>query len=144
MRCAFRARSSRAPLLGRNSARFTAARVTTLLVGIGTFPASALWRASGNALTSEEENGLSQSGAIGEICVRYFDVDGEPMNPVIEERMISIDAETMMRVPRRIGVAGWMRKLDAIRGAVTGGWVNVLITDSHVARQLLEPPRLAP
>ncbi|MFJ6359291.1 sugar-binding transcriptional regulator [Pseudarthrobacter oxydans] len=117
-------------------------RVNTSLVGIGTFPASPLWQASGNALTTDEEKALLDSGAVGEICLRYFDIDGAPMNSVIEERMISISSEAMLRVPRRIGVAGGMRKLSAIRGAINGGWVNVLITDSDVARQLLEPPRL--
>jgi DNA-binding transcriptional regulator LsrR (DeoR family) len=112
------------------------------LVGIGTFPASPLWQASGNALTQEEENELLSSGAVGEICLRYFDIDGAPMNPAIEERTISIDSASMLRIPRRIGVAGGMRKLAAIRGAISGGWVNVLITDADVARQLLEPPQL--
>ncbi|MCQ2000699.1 sugar-binding transcriptional regulator [Arthrobacter zhaoxinii] len=117
-------------------------RVNTSLVGIGTFPASPLWQASGNALTPHEEKALLDSGAVGEICLRYFDIDGAPMNSAIEERMVSINSEAMLRIPRRIGVAGGMRKLDAIRGAISGGWVNVLITDSEVARQLLEPPRL--
>lgn len=62
------------------------------------------------------------------------------MKPAIEERVISINAEAMMQVPRRVGVAGGMGKLDAIRGAVAGGWINVLITDADAARQLLEPP----
>jgi DNA-binding transcriptional regulator LsrR (DeoR family) len=118
-------------------------RINTSLVGIGTFPASPLWQASGNALTQEEENELLSSGAVGEICLRYFDIDGAPMNPAIEERMISIDSASMLRIPRRIGVAGGMRKLAAIRGAISGGWVNVLITDADAARQLLEPPQLA-
>lgn len=117
-------------------------RLTTLLVGIGTFPASPLWQASGNALALTEERELSRAGAVGEICLRFFDIDGLPTKPAIEERMISIGAEAMMRVPRRIGVAGGMRKLEAIRGAVAGGWINVLITDADVARQLLEPPKL--
>jgi DNA-binding transcriptional regulator LsrR (DeoR family) len=95
-----------------------------------------------DALSRTEEKELSRAGAVGEICLRFFDIDGLPMKPAIEERMISIEAEAMMRVPRRIGVAGGMRKLDAIRGAVAGGWINVLITDADVARQLLEPPQL--
>jgi DNA-binding transcriptional regulator LsrR (DeoR family) len=115
-------------------------RLTTLLVGIGTFLASPLWQASGNALSSAEEGELSRAGAVGEICLRFFDIDGHPMKPAIEERVISINAEAMMQVPRRVGVAGRMGKLNAIRGAVAGGWINVLITDADVARQLLEPP----
>jgi DNA-binding transcriptional regulator LsrR (DeoR family) len=117
-------------------------RLTTLLVGVGTFPASPLWQASGNALSRAEEGELSRAGVVGEICLRFFDVNGQPMKPAMEDRVISIGAEAMMRVPRRIGVAGGMPKLDAIRGAVAGGWINVLITDADVARQLLEPPQL--
>jgi hypothetical protein len=30
-----------------------------------------------------------------------------------------------------------MRKLAALRGALLGGWVNVLITDSIAARELI-------
>ena len=30
------------------------------------------------------------------------------------------------------------RKLDAIRGAVLGGYINVLVTDKKVAEKLLE------
>ena len=117
-------------------------RVTTLLVGIGTFPASPLVAASGNAIDKDTQNQLAKDGAVGEICFRFFDHEGKAMHPDIEERMISIDAKSMKAVPRRIGVAGSLQKLKAIRGAITGGWVNVLITDSDVARQLLEPPRL--
>ena len=116
--------------------------VSTLLVGIGTFPASPLLAVSGNALDKSEQAELAKDGAVGEICFRYFDIDGKPMHPQVEERMISIEAKTMKAVPRRIGVAGGIPKLNAIRGAIQGGWVNVLITDSLVARQLLEPPRL--
>jgi len=117
-------------------------RVTTLLVGIGAFPASPLLAASGNALNAEEEAQLAKDGAVGEICLRYFDGTGNEMNPQIEERVIAIDATTMKAIPRRIAVAGGEQKLNAIRAAIEGGWVNVLITDAETARQLLEPPRL--
>ena len=116
--------------------------VTTLLVGIGAFPAAPLFAASGNALDADEEAQLSKEGAVGEICLRYFDVTGKEMKHQIEERVISIDAKTMKKIPRRIAVAGGERKLEAIRGAIEGGWVNVLITDAETARNLLELPRL--
>lgn len=117
--------------------------LTMIIVGIGSFPASPLFASSGNALLPEEEADLAAGGAVGEVCLRYFDHDGNPMHPEIEERMISIAAEAMLAIPRRIGVAGGVSKLSAIRAAVTGGWINVLITDSEVALHLLEPPRLA-
>lgn len=117
-------------------------RATTLILGIGAFPASPLLAASGNSIDKNEEIQLKKDGAVGEICLRYFDKDGHPMNPNIEDRVISIDFKTMQQVPRRIGIAGGVVKLNAIRGAILGGWINTLITDSEVARLLLEPPRL--
>jgi DNA-binding transcriptional regulator LsrR (DeoR family) len=51
--------------------------------------------------------------------------------------MLGISATTLKKVPRRIGVAGGIRKLDAIRAALLGGWINVLITDSQIAAALL-------
>jgi DNA-binding transcriptional regulator LsrR (DeoR family) len=119
-------------------------KLTAIIVGIGIFPASPMLKASGNAIKKEEEQALAKLGAVGEICLRYFDSEGKPMSPDIENRMISIESKAMMKVPRRIGVAGGMEKLEAIRAAITGGWLNILITDSEVAQNLLEPPRAAP
>lgn len=117
-------------------------RITTLLVGIGAIPASPLLVASGNALEKTEEQKLVNKGAVGEICLRYFDEEGKLMKTDFDDRIIAIDAKSMISIPRRIAVAGGPRKLKAIRAAILGGWCNILITDSETARQLLEPPRL--
>jgi DNA-binding transcriptional regulator LsrR (DeoR family) len=37
-----------------------------------------------------------------------------------------------------VAVAGGRRKYAAIRAALRGGWLNVLITDLGVARRLVE------
>jgi DNA-binding transcriptional regulator LsrR (DeoR family) len=113
-----------------------------LILGIGAFPASPLLAASGNSIDQKNEIEIKNAGAVGEICLRYFDKDGRAMHPLIEERIIAIDYPLMNEAKRRIGVAGGVSKLNAIRAAIIGGWINVLITDSDVARLLLEPPRL--
>ena len=41
---------------------------------------------------------------------------------------------------RSVGIAGGERKYDAIRGALAGGWINVLITDARTAERLLGDP----
>jgi DNA-binding transcriptional regulator LsrR (DeoR family) len=43
-----------------------------------------------------------------------------------------------MQVPRRVGVAGGASKCRAIRAALRGAWVNVLVTDLDTARALVE------
>lgn len=49
---------------------------------------------------------------------------------------MSIDK--LRAVKRTVGVAGGNRKLAAIRGALKGGWINVLITDRFTAASLIE------
>jgi DNA-binding transcriptional regulator LsrR (DeoR family) len=43
-----------------------------------------------------------------------------------------------MQVPRRVGVAGGASKYRAIRAALRGAWVNVLVTDLDTGRALVE------
>ena len=71
------------------------------------------------------------------MCFRYFDADGKPVHSRLEQRLIGISHDELMAIPRRIGVAGGERKFSAIRGALLGGWVNVLITDLAMARRLV-------
>jgi len=37
-----------------------------------------------------------------------------------------------------VGVAGGKRKTLAIKGALAGGWINILITDRNTAERLLK------
>jgi DNA-binding transcriptional regulator LsrR (DeoR family) len=46
----------------------------------------------------------------------------------------------LRRIPRRIGIAGGERKHAAIHAALSGGWVNVLLTDTGTAESLLQRP----
>jgi DNA-binding transcriptional regulator LsrR (DeoR family) len=55
----------------------------------------------------------------------------------LDQRVIGIPAAEIMSIPRRIGVAGGTRTLAALKGALLGGWVDVLITDSVAAQQLV-------
>ena len=50
----------------------------------------------------------------------------------------SASTPTPSQFPRRIGIAGGESKHKAIHAAVSGGWVNVLITDTGIAAALLQ------
>ncbi len=60
------------------------------------------------------------------------------MPSALDDRVVGIDADTLREIPRRIGIAGGESKHAAIHAAVTGGWVNVLITDTETAAALLQ------
>jgi DNA-binding transcriptional regulator LsrR (DeoR family) len=112
-------------------------RLTLALVGIGTLEPSPLLRRSGNAIAPEDQRQLQELGAVGDVCTRYFDADGRAVEADFDDRIIGIAPDQLRAVERRIGVAGGLAKLAAIRGAVRGRWINVLITDVEVARSLL-------
>ena len=116
-------------------------QVTLALVGIGTVEPSRLLARSGNIFSSEELGLLRERGAVGDVCLRYFDRQGTPVLTSLNERVIGIRLEQVHNIPRTVGIAGGPRKLHAIRGAVAGQWINVLITDRRTAEVLAEEVR---
>ena len=52
-------------------------------------------------------------------------------------RVLGISPESIKATPRRVALAGGARKHEAIRGALRGGWANVLITDRSTAEFLV-------
>lgn len=109
----------------------------TCIFGIGSIPPSRLLTSSGNALRAEDLRSLSAHSAVGDICLHFIDQQGEPVRPAVDDRVIGIPADMLLRIPRRIGAAGGSRKLAAIRGALAGHWVSVLVTDRRTAENLL-------
>lgn len=111
-------------------------RLDTLLVGIGSIEPSPLLLQSGNSLNESNLKALAASGAVGDICLRFFDKHGKLIESELNDRVLGISPEQMLRVDRRIGIAGGIRKYAAIRAATEGKWINVLITDKKTALKL--------
>jgi DNA-binding transcriptional regulator LsrR (DeoR family) len=110
--------------------------LTVLLVGIGSLEPSVLLRQSGNAIAQQDQDELRRAGAVGDVCLRFFDAAGQPVMSSLEGRVIGITADELRAVPRVIGVAGGSSKVGAIRAALLGRWVDVLITDLQTASAL--------
>lgn len=111
--------------------------ITLALVGIGSLEPSALLASSGNVFSSEELNWLQSKRAVGDICLRYFDQQGRPVQSLYNERVIGMDLEQISKVKRSVAIAGGVPKLAAIRGALIGKHINVLVTDLTTAKALL-------
>ncbi|MEV0388470.1 sugar-binding transcriptional regulator [Nonomuraea sp. NPDC050643] len=110
--------------------------LTVVLVGIGSLEPSPLLLSSGNAVGQADQEELRALGAVGDVCLHFFDASGRPVDSGFGQRVVGIEADAFRAVGRRVGVAGGMRKLSAIRAAVEGGWINILITDLQVAQHL--------
>lgn len=113
-------------------------RVTTAFVGIGAMAPSQNLIYSGNTFTQAELQELASRGAVGDICLRFYTADGEPLAGEIYERVVGMTLEELRAVPRVIGTAGGKRKTAAIAGALRGKLIDVLITDRFTAERLSE------
>jgi DNA-binding transcriptional regulator LsrR (DeoR family) len=113
------------------------AELTVALVGIGTLEPSRLLASSRNIFAAGEIDDLLALGAVGDVCLRFFDSTGRPVTSPLMERVVGIQLDQLARVPRSVAVAGGRRKHQAIRAALDGRLINVLITDRHTAEALL-------
>lgn len=113
-------------------------QISLALVGIGARTPSKVLASSGNVFSAEELETLSERGAVGDICLRFFDESGTPITSGFDDRVIGMTLEELKLVRRTVGIAGGKRKHAAIKGALEGNWVNVLITDKSSAEYLLK------
>jgi DNA-binding transcriptional regulator LsrR (DeoR family) len=133
-------KESRKVLLADPSLAASAAHwdnLTTAVVGIGSTEPSSLLVTSGNSLASSGLEDLKSHGAVGDVCLHYFDDAGSLVPKSNGEVVLGISPEQLRRIPRRIAIAGGVQKVAAIRGAIAGGWINVLVTDDQTAYSLL-------
>ncbi|NJQ02029.1 sugar-binding transcriptional regulator [Streptomyces sp. PLAI1-29] len=108
-----------------------------VLVGIGEITPSSTLARSGNAFSDVERAELAKLGAVGDVCLRFYDERGRPVRFELDSRVVGITREQLAAGRRKIGVAGGRRKHRAIRAAVTGGLVDVLVTDQETAAALM-------
>ncbi len=113
------------------------AEVKVAFVGIGSFRKDALLMRNEDIITWQEVDPLIKRGVVGDIGLRFFDVDGQRIHSEIDQRIIGVDLEVISNLERVVGVAGGTQKYDAILGAVRGKYINALVTDEATARRLI-------
>jgi deoxyribonucleoside regulator len=119
-----------------------AANAELALVGIGNLEDSAPLIPYGH-LSTEDQKRLVQSGAVGDVSARFFNIWGEPV-PVLDDRLIAIERDALARIPTIVGVAVGPEKYAAIQGALRSGYVDVLVTDERTARVLAQVAKEMP
>jgi len=115
-----------------------AGRADVALVGIGAFELASTLLTNGSTLTAGEVADLRACGVAGDIALQFFDAEGRRVDHPINDRIIGTDLERIRSIGRVIGVAGGPQKRCAIRAALRGRLINVLVTDEQTAKWLLE------
>jgi DNA-binding transcriptional regulator LsrR (DeoR family) len=113
------------------------AEVDVAILGIGELEQSQLLKNSGNYYGEAMLKTLAERGAVGDICLHYFNAQGEPVLSKEEDPVIGMELSQVRDCPHVVALAGGSDKANAIRGALHGGYIDVLITDYPTACQLL-------
>jgi DNA-binding transcriptional regulator LsrR (DeoR family) len=119
-------------------ARFEMSRhCDILLTSVGTVDQEALLYNIGY-LTDDVLEKLIEKGAVGDLLGQFFDADGQPVQNPLTGRIMALTLDELGEIPYSVLVSGGQEKQTAIRAAIRGGYVNVLVTDASTARQLIE------
>ena len=75
--------------------------------------------------------------AVGDVCLQFFDQDGDPVDFPGSERLIATPFDVLSRIPVGIALAVGPEKVIAIIAA-RAGYVNALVTDVATASAVVE------
>ncbi|MEX0719296.1 MAG: sugar-binding transcriptional regulator [Balneolaceae bacterium] len=110
--------------------------INILYVGLGAIETNPVLNKNSNEITTELYNEIITSDAVGDVALRFFDVNGNKVPSELDKLTIGIDIEEIKKINTVVGIAGGLEKLDVILGALKGDFIDVLITDSETANAL--------
>ncbi|TFG63215.1 MAG: sugar-binding transcriptional regulator [Spirochaetales bacterium] len=114
-----------------------AGSVHIALMGIGSNLPEISSMVRAGYLTEAESAELLEKGAVGVMCGLHFDKKGKLLSSPINDRHIGLPPEALLAIPKRFGVAVGSKKIQPILAALTGGLINILVTDEQTAMGIL-------
>lgn len=107
------------------------------LVGVGTTESVASSFLRAGHLTESQLAELRQQGAVGETSGKHFNIEGSAGFD-LNHRVIALSLADVKKIPHVVAVACGLPKSRSILGALRGGYVKVLATDSLTAQAVLD------
>jgi len=107
------------------------------LVGMGSMDPEHSTLLRNHLVTPEQLAQFRAAGAVGEICGKHYDRDGNSLDLEFNKRTASIRLECLKKIDTVIGVAVGVSKVDPLLGAIRGGLINIVVTDLDAASELL-------
>ena len=113
-----------------------AKKADIVMFGVGLVSSESLLWQSG-ILGPKEAATLKKASAVGAICGRFFNDQGEQCWQALADRTIGLSLNELKKIKHKILIAVGKEKLQAILGALKGNLVDVLIVDKETAHWLL-------
>lgn len=114
-----------------------AQKADVVLFSIGTPDANSYIYQAGY-IEDQELNALRSTDVVGDIATVFFREDGSYSDIAMNQRSSGPDLGTLAKHPYTVCVVAGRDKVQALRGALAGGFMNTLIVDESVARALME------
>jgi len=111
-------------------------RADVMLFGVGAVSTSTTLF-EGSFLDTRMLDELAALGAVGEIGGRFFDADGVPVDPELQQRAVSVPLEDVRSCKKTILISSGAAKHHATLGALRGKLGRLLVCDIDCARWLL-------
>jgi DNA-binding transcriptional regulator LsrR (DeoR family) len=112
-------------------------KASIAIMGIGSPRQDSILIREGKIVSWPELESLRQKGAVGDINLRFFDRHGHAISSGLDERVVGLSIEEIRQIGQVVGIAGGAAKGEAIRAALVGKLLDVLVTDHLTAHQLL-------
>ena len=112
-------------------------KINKVFVGIGSLKTNPILNRENKEIPNAILKDILHSKAVGDIGLNFYDINGMEVDTGFKDLFIGMTLEDFKHVDNVVGVAGGVAKFEAILGAVTGGFLDVLITDHATAVKLL-------
>lgn len=106
--------------------------VDMAVVGIGN-PFEGSTMTTMEYLKEEDLRSLKQAGAVGDIGSRFYDQAGNEIKHPLNDLVIGLDISEYKKIPEVIGIVEGTHKVESIRAALRGGYLDVLVIDDATA-----------
>lgn len=107
------------------------------LLGVGSIDINHSSYFLANYVTKNELLSIQRTGAVGDVCGCFFNINGKICAEDFQQRFIGINIDDLLAIPIRIGIAGGPAKIDPIIGALRGGLINILVSDEASIKEVL-------
>lgn len=111
-------------------------RLDLAFVGVGPPDLHSMLETGDRYFTPEQLAEARAAGAVGQLDQRFLDERGEPVETPLDDVVVGVSLRQLREARRRVVVAGGQEKHRPMRAALTGGWVDLLVTDVATARSL--------
>lgn len=112
--------------------------VDIAVVGIGSPVIKKSTMMKSGYFDAEDIRKFKKEGAVGDICLQFYNINGEFENFEFNKRVVGITLDDIRSIKTVIGVACGNDKVEAIRGALNGNFLDVLITNYSTGKIIYE------